>query len=147
MVIAVLAVVIVLFVLANALGARQPSGGLGSATDLPARLGRVLVLPAGDGDVKATAPTCRQGRELTVAAGQTCLYRLQSGFLGKKLSLRLDAGQQVDLVALQPRPEVRDTETLDSSHPTIDVVYKQDHSTLTLACGPAKGPPCQVRVV
>jgi hypothetical protein len=146
-VIAVLAVVVVLFVLANAAGARQPSGGLGSAADLPSRLGAVLVQPAGDGDVRAVDPACRQGHELAVAPGHDCLYRLQTGFLGRKLHLRLDAGTTVTAVVVQPKPTVTDTEALDAGHRRVDVVYKQDGSTLTLSCAPKNGPPCQVRVV
>jgi hypothetical protein len=144
-VIAVLVVVVLLYIVATAAGARQ-GGGSPSGGDLPAALGRVLVVPAQGGDVEAAAPGCRQGAALAVPAGQACLYRLRSGFLAKRLRLRLEAGGPLVAVLVQPKPKVTDTETLDGGHARVDLVYRQDGSTLTLTCGPDQKPGCTVRV-
>ena len=139
-----LAVLVLLYVVATAAGARQGSGGTGSSgKGLPETLGRVLVLPAGGGDVVATAAACRQGDVLTVAAGGACRYRLKSGFLGKRLTLRLDAGTQLTAELVQPKPKVTDSETLDSGHTIVDLVYHEEGSTLTLRCDDTKGPDCR----
>jgi len=137
--------VVVLYVAATAAGARQGSGSVQSG-GLPQRLGRVLVLPAASGDVVAAVPGCRRGSDLTAAAGQDCRYRLKSGFLGKRLRLRLQAGTRVTAVLVQPKPEVTDTETLDAAHPSVDLVYRQDGSTLTLSCGSDQKQGCVARL-
>jgi hypothetical protein len=144
-VIAVLAVVVLLYVVATAAGGRQGSGSP-SGGDLPQTLGRVLVVPAQGGDVVAATPGCRQGAALAVPAGQVCVYRLRSGFLAKRLRLRLMAGGPLVAVLVQPKPKVTDTETLDGGHAGVDLVYRQDGSTLTLTCGPDQKPGCTVRV-
>jgi hypothetical protein len=138
-------VVVLLYIVATAAGARQ-GGGSPSGGDLPAALGRVLVVPAQGGDVEAAAPGCRQGAALAVPAGQACLYRLRSGFLAKRLRLRLEAGGALVAVLVQPKPKVTDTETLDGVHARVDLVYRQDGSTLTLTCGPDQKPRCTARV-
>jgi len=146
-ILAVLAVVVALYVVATAAGASQGSGG-GSVQggDLPETLGRALVLPAASGDVEATATGCRRGTELVAAAGQDCRYRLKSGFLGRRLRLRLQAGTRLTAVLVQPKPEVTDTETLDTAHPSVDLVYRQDGSTLTLSCGSDQKQGCAARL-
>jgi len=98
----VLALVVALYVVATAAGAGQPSGEGGSGpsgSGLTRSLGGVLVLPAASGDVEGALPGCRQGATLTVASGQVCRYRLRTGFLAKRLRLRLTAGSP--LVAVQ----------------------------------------------
>jgi hypothetical protein len=146
-VLAVLGVVVVLYLVATAAGARNGSGGGGvRGGDLPQTLGGVLVLPAASGDVVATAPGCRRGGDLTAAAGRACLYRLKSGFLGKRLRLRLQTGTQVTAVLVQPKPEVTDTETLDGAHPSVDLVFRQDGSTLMLSCGSDQKQGCAARL-
>jgi hypothetical protein len=143
----VLALVVALYVVATAAGGRQGSGsGSPSGGGLPAALGGVLVAPASSGDVEAVAPGCRQGAALTVPAGQACLYRLRSGFLAKRLRLRLAAGGPLVAVLVQPKPKVTDKEKLDGAHARVDLVYRQDGSTLTLTCGPDQKPGCIVRV-
>ena len=144
-----LALVVVLYVVATAAGAGQPSGGGGdgpSGSGLTKTLGGVLVLPASSGDVMAALPGCRQGGTLMVASGQSCPYRLRSGFLGKRLSLRLTAGSPLVAVLDEPKPKVTDTETLDAAHPHVDLVYNQQGSTLTLSCGSGQKTACVARI-
>jgi hypothetical protein len=146
-VLGVLAVAVALYAAATAAGARQGSGASpASGGGLPETLGRVLVQPASDRDVAAAAPGCQQGGALAVPAGQECLYRLRSGFLGKRLRLRLAGGDSLTAVLVQPKPKVTDTETLDAGHAMVDLVYRQDGSTLRLLCGSTSGPTCQVRL-
>jgi hypothetical protein len=133
-ILAVLAVVVALYVVATAAGAGQGSGSP-SGSGLPQALGSVLVLPASTGDVVAATPGCPAGKELVVPAGRACAYRLRSGFLAKRLRLRLTAGTSLTAVLVQPNPKVTDTETLDPAHARVDMVYRQDGSTLTLTCG------------
>lgn len=142
-----LLVVVVLYVVATSAGARSGSGSGGDLREgLPNALGRVLVQPAGSGDLKApaTAPACRRGDVLTVPAGGECAYRLQSGFLARRLRLSLTAGGPVTAVLDQPKPQVTDTETLDPAHPDVELTYRQEGSTLKLSC--AGKSPCMVRV-
>ena len=139
-----LAVVVVLYVVATAAGARQGGGGDVRSDGLAQRLGAVLVLPAGSGDVVAPAG-CGRGGTLTVAAGQRCQYRLRSGFLARRLSVRLTAGSSMTAVLVQPKPEVTDTETLDAGHASVDLVWRQDGSTLTLSCGSDQKSGCAAR--
>jgi hypothetical protein len=141
----VLAVVVLLSVLATAAGARQGSGPAGpSGSGLPETLGRVLVLPL-KAVVLPLAGGCPAGKELTVPAGRECAFGLRSGFLAKRLRLRLAAGDSLTAVVVQPRPKVTDTETLDAARPSADLVYRQDGSTLTLTCG-ADQKGCAARV-
>ena len=135
----------VLYVVATSAGARSGSGGGDLREGLPDALGRVLVQPAGSGDLKAEARgACRQGDVLTVAAGGECAYRLQTGFLARRLRLSLTAGGPVTAVLDQPKPQVTDTETLDPDHPDVELTYRQEGSTLKLSC--AGKNPCTVRV-
>ena len=143
-----LALVVALYVVATAAGAGQPSGGGGgdpNGSGLTHTLGGVLVLPASSGDVVAALPGCGQGGTLTIASGEACQYRLRSGFLGKRLSLRLTAGSPLVAVLEQPKPEVMDNRTLDAGHPHVDLVYNQQGSTLTLTCEPGQKTGCVVR--
>jgi hypothetical protein len=142
-------VVVALYVVATSAGAGSGSGS--SSGDprqgLPEALGRVLVQPAGSGDLSAPADAsaCRRGDVLTVPAGGECAYRLSSGFLARRLRLRLTTpGDPVTAALDQPKPRVTDTETLDASHPEVELTYRQEHSTLTLTC-PGKN-PCVVQV-
>jgi hypothetical protein len=146
-VLTVLLVVVALYAVATAAGVRQGSGsGSLNGAGLPQTLGGVLVLPASSGDFAAAASSCRQARMLKVAAGQECLYRLRSGFLAKRLRLRLTSGSSLVAVLVQPKPKVVDTETLDTVHARVDLVYRQDGSTLTLSCGPDQKSGCVVVV-
>ena len=148
-ILAVLALVVALYLLATAAGAGQPSGGGGggpSGSGLTRALGGLLVLPASSGDVEGAAPGCEEGASLTVATGLECRYRLRSGFLGKRLRLRLTAGSPLVAVLEEPKPKVRDTETLDAAHTRVDLVYNQEGSTLTLACGPGQKTGCAARI-
>jgi hypothetical protein len=145
----VLAVVVALYLVAIAAGAGQPggSGGGGSSgSGLTQALGGVLVLPASSSDVEDARPGCRQGATLTVASGKACRYRLRSGFLGKRLGLRLTAGSPLVAVLEEPKPKVTDTETLDAAHTRVDLVYDQEGSTLTLTCGPGQKTGCAARI-
>ncbi|TMC02058.1 MAG: hypothetical protein E6J41_31140 [Chloroflexi bacterium] len=145
LILAVLAVVVVLYVVATAAGARQGGGGGDVRSDgLAQRLGSVLVLPAGSGDVVVPAG-CGRGGTLTLAAGQRCEYRLRSGFLARRLSVRLTAGSSLTAVLTQPKPEVTDTETLDAGHASVDLVWRQDGSTLTLTCGSDQKSGCAAK--
>jgi hypothetical protein len=143
----VLAVVVALYVVATAAGARQPSGGAGpSGSGLTRTLGGVLVLPASGGDVTGAATGCRQGGTLTVAAGRQCRYRLKTAFLAKRLRLRLATGSSLGAVLEQPKPRVTDTETLDAAHASVDLVYNQEGSTLTLTCGSDQKAGCAAKI-
>lgn len=138
-------VVILLYIASTANGARQPSGG-GTGGDLTNTLGRLLVLPAGSGDMEASSRACRNGDELAVASGGSCDYRLKTGFLGKRLRLRLESPGTVTVVLVQPDPRVEDTEKLDADHASLELTYKQDGSTLSLRCEAGKDQTCRVRV-
>jgi hypothetical protein len=133
--------------MATAAGARQSAGG-GSLQGggLPQALGGRLVVPAQGGDVAAVSASCRRGGTLTVASGQECAYRLRSGFLARRLRLRLATGATLTAVLAQPKPKVTDTETLDAGHPTAALVYRQDGSKLTLACTAGTGSFCEARI-
>ena len=142
-----LALVVALYVVATAAGARQPGGGGDpSGSGLTRALGGLLVLPASSGDVMAAPPGCRQGATLTVATGQECRYRLRNGFLARRLRLSLTAGGPLVAVLAQPKPKVTDTETLDAARTRVDLVYDQAGSTLTLTCGPGQKTACAARI-
>lgn len=138
-------VVILLYIASTANGARQPSGG-GTGGNLVDTLGRLLVLPAGSGDLEASSRACRNGDELVVASGDSCEYKLKSGFLGKRLRLRLESPGTVTAVLVQPDPRVEDKETLDADHASQELTYKQDGSRLSLRCDAGKDQTCRVRV-
>lgn len=137
-----LALVVALYLVATSAGGR--SGGSGGGGDLreglPDALGRVLVQPAGAGDLVAVTPACRS---LAVPKRGECAYRLKTGFLARRLRLRLTSPGTVTAVLSQPKPKVTDTETLDAAHPTVELDYSQEHSTLVLTC--AADAPCQLR--
>ena len=101
---------------------------------------------AGAGDVVAAAAGCPAGKQLAVPAGRECAYDLRSGFLAKRLTLRLAAGGSLTAVLVQPKPKVTDTETLDAAHRSVDLVYRQDGSTLTLTCGADQKAGCAAGV-
>jgi len=143
----VLLAVVALYVVATSAGAGSgPGSSSGDPRQgLPEALGRVLVQPAGSGDLSASSPPCRRGDVLTVPAGGECAYRLNSGFLARRLRLRLTTpGDPVTAALAQPKPKVTDTETLDASHPEVELTYRQEGSTLVLTC-PGKN-PCVVQV-
>ena len=135
-----------LYVLATAAGAGQGDGDASSPQGLPRALGRVLVLPASASDVETPGGACGSRGALVVPAGGACEYPLRSGFLGKRLRLRLAGPGTVKAELDQPRPRVSDTATLDADHATADLTYRESGSRLTLVCAPKPGPTCTVKV-
>jgi hypothetical protein len=142
----VLVVVVALYTGSTVAGARQGGGDSGSRQGLPQALGGILVQPAGSSDLVAVDSACRRGSALTVPAGGSCVYRLRSGFLAKRLRLRLTGPGTLTAVLAQPKPKVTDTHTLDAGHQTAELTYRQDGSTLTLTCDGSGKSPCQAAV-
>ena len=141
---AALAVVVVLFVVVLAMGI-----GNGRSSGQPVQLGPMdflgglLVRPASLQDVTSTTAACPLSDPLTVQRGTACVYDLKAGFLGKKLRLTLTTGAASAEVLQEAsgQPRVDDTKQLGLNSPA-EFTYKQDGSTLRLAC--AQLVPCRI---
>jgi hypothetical protein len=137
----VLVLIVALFAVAILLGATRGSGGGLSGTPVDALSG-LLVRPASLSDLAPQQPECVRGQRLVVAQAQPCVYDLVSGFLAKRIRLRVAGPGTVTGVLAQPNPQVSDRKTLSAGDDPAEFVYRQDHSTLTVAC--AGAPACQL---
>jgi hypothetical protein len=141
----VLAVLAALFVGATVAGARQPEGR--SLRGGPvALLGGVLVQPGQLSDVRPRDPACVLSGRLVVPAKRSCEYELASGFLAKRLRLRLTGAGVLTAQLVQPNPQATDVKTLDGGHPTADLTYREPGSRLTLVCGGVGDASCVAEV-
>src|SRR5438105_3516769 len=70
------------------------------SADWTSRLDDVLTQPSGAGDLEPAAAACLQKGALTVARNTTCRYGLKSGFLGRRLKLKVLAVAPPGTVAL-----------------------------------------------
>jgi hypothetical protein len=142
----VLAVLVALFVVATVAGTRQPDGR--SLRGGPvALLGGVLIQPGRLSDVRPRDPACVLGGRLVVAAKRSCEYELVSGFLAKRLRLRLTGSGALTAQLVQPNPRATDVKTLDAGHPTADLTYRESGSRLTLTCVAVGDAPCVAEIV
>ena len=140
----VLALVVVLYVVVLGMGiGNGRSGGQPVKLGPMDFLGNLLVRPATLQDVTSATSTCLASDPLVVQRGTACVYNLKAGFLGKKLRLTLTAGAASAEVLQQAsdQPRVDDTKQLALNSPA-EFTYKQDGSTLRIACGPLA--PCRV---
>jgi hypothetical protein len=141
----VLAVLAALFVVATVAGTRQPNGS-GLRGGPVALLGSVLVQPGRLSDVRPRDPACVLGGRLVVPAKRPCEYDLASGFLAKRLRLRLTGSGILTAQLVQPNPQATDVKTLDGGHPTADLTYRESGSRLTLTCATVGDAPCVAEV-
>ncbi len=109
-------------------------------------IGDVLIQPAQPGDLSPSSAACLQGDVLIVSGG-TCSYGLNSGFLGRKVRLKLRSAGILGVLVTLEQPDVgKQTKLLRMPGQEATLNYQKEGSELRIQClDPAQ--PCRLQLV